>query len=104
MKRWGIYMGGWLGHVGSGEHGTPHYMGSAKGTTFKEACERFFRKKTGPGLYDAEAGCFWSVRLFDSYDDAWENWLALIDRAGVRTCLPAESFVKERFPNKPRRN
>ncbi len=63
------------GYIATGEHGTAHRLGAARGETFREACMKFFKDcKEDYGTYDPKRNSVWGCRLFDNEAEARKSY------------------------------
>lgn len=73
MKKFKIWM---EGYAATGESGSAHYIGSAEGETFEEACKNYRDKEGKPLGLDKHYHypSIWACRLFDNEQDARKSF------------------------------
>lgn len=59
------------GYRATSEVGDATFHGEAKGTSFKDACENFFKKDP---YFDAVRLTYWGCELFDNEEDARKSF------------------------------
>ena len=72
MKTWEIWS---EGYVATGNSAGAYFHGTAKGSTFKQACKNFAKTdKEFKKYFDPKTMDFWGCRLFDNAGDARKSF------------------------------